>query len=222
MINIFSILIVDDDVSLSSVTADCLEDAGFAVRTAASAAEALEKLDGVHLILLDIALPDGTGFDLCRKLRRETTVPVIFISARTGDTDKIEGLDIGGDDYVSKPYSLGELTSRVKALLRRCYPERESFGDIEVDISGRRVRRQGMEVSLSQMEFDLLCVLLRHKNIALSRERLFASVCGAWSEAEPSTLTVHIRWLREKLEKDPSNPEYIKTVHRVGYVLEVK
>ena len=216
----YNCLIVDDDTDLSAVTADCLEDAGFSVYTAATATEAMEKLDGVHLILLDINLPDGTGFDLCKRLRTETHIPIIFISARTSDTDKIEGLDIGGDDYVPKPYSLGELLSRVKAHLRRCYSERERFGDVDVDISGRRVYKRGAEVSLSAKEFDLLCILAQNKNTAMSKDKLLFSVWGAYNEVEPSTLTVHIRWLREKLEDDPSKPQFIKTAHRVGYILE--
>jgi DNA-binding response OmpR family regulator len=124
-------MIIDDDTDLSAVTADCLEDAGFSVRTVTTGSEALENLDNVHLILLDVVLPDGNGFNLCRKLRQETAIPIIFISACTSDADKTEGLDAGGDDYVTKPYSLGELLSCVKAHLRRFCPEWESFGTIE-------------------------------------------------------------------------------------------
>ena len=120
-----------------------------------------------------------------------------------------------------KPYSLGELLSRVKAQLRRCYPKREVFGEVEVDIPGRKVWRCGVEVPLSAKEFDLLRVLMKHKNTAVSKSRLLTAVWGAYAEVEPSTLTVHIRWLREKLEDDPSHPALIKTVHRVGYTLEV-
>jgi two-component system response regulator VicR len=216
-----NILLVDDDTDLTMVTADYLEDAGFSVHIAVTAAEALNKMDNIHLILLDIGLPDGTGFELCKRLRQASPVPVIFISGRTGETDKMEGLDIGGDDYIPKPYSLGELLSRVKARLRRCYPQRERFGDIEVDIGGRKVWRQGTEVVLSAKEFDLLSVLLHHKNIALSKDFLLSKVWGEESEYEPSTLAVHIRWLREKLEDNPSVPKLIKTVYRVGYILEV-
>ncbi|MCL1917633.1 MAG: response regulator transcription factor [Peptococcaceae bacterium] len=215
-----NILIIDDDADLAAVTADCLEDAGFTVRSAVTAAEALKKLDDVHLILLDISLPDGTGFDLCRQLRQETQIPIIFISARTRDTDKVEGLGIGGDDYVAKPYSLDELLARVKAHLRRSYPARKNFGNIEVDISGRKVRRQGVEIFLSQKEFDLLSVFINNKNTVIPKEKLWSDVWGG-SESEPSTLTVHICRLREKLEENPANPKHIKTVHRVGYIFEV-
>lgn len=218
----YNCLIVDDDADLSAVTADCLEDAGFSVRTAVNATDAMEKLEGVHLILLDINLPDGTGFDLCKKIRAETKIPIIFISARTSDTDKIEGLDIGGDDYVPKPYSLGELLSRARAHIRRCYPEVARFGDVEVDIDARKVLKRNVEVSLSAKEFDLLCLLLQNINRAMPKEKLLSAVWGAYSEAEPSTLTVHIRWLREKLEDDPASPRFIKTAHRFGYMLEVE
>ena len=216
-----TILIVDDDPDLTGVTRDCLEDAGFVVRWAATGAAALRLLDGVHLILLDINLPDGTGFDVCRTLRTRTTIPILFISARTSDTDTIAGLDIGGDDYVPKPYSLRELVSRVRAHLRRCYPERVSFGDVDVDIDGRRVWRRGNEIALSAKEFDLLRTLVERENAAVARRELLSAVWGPYAEIEPSTLTVHIRWLREKLEDDPSHPVHITTAHRVGYMLRV-
>lgn len=216
-----NILIIDDDTDLSGVTADCLEDAGFAVSTAASPAEASAMIDRAHLILLDINLPGKTGFELCKQLRKQTKIPVIFISARTSDDDKIEGLDIGGDDYVPKPYSLRELLSRVNAHIRRNYPGRETFGNIEVDINGRKAWKNNLEINLSAKEFDLLTILLQHKNTVLAKDRLMREVWGEYSETEPATLTVHIRWLREKLQNDPSNPRYIKTAHRIGYMLEV-
>ena len=217
-----NILIVDDDSDLAAVTADCLEDAGFGVRIATSADEALRLLDDLHLVLLDINLPDGTGFELCQRLRRESSLPIIFISARVAEADKIEGLDIGADDYIPKPYSLGELCSRVRAHLRRCYPERQRFGDVEVDLQGRRVYKCGQELSLSAKQFELLQLLLANKGRAVPKQRLLAEVWGGWGETEPSTLTVHIRWLREKLEDDPSRPRYIKTVHRIGYLLDTE
>jgi len=222
------ILIIDDDCDLVGIALDLLTDNGYSVDTAGCIQSALELFShtAYRLIILDISLPDGTGFELCEKLRKTTDIPIIFISARTSDTDKITGLDIGGDDYIPKPYSLGELLSRVRAHLRRSYSmdpvsERFSFGDIEVCIKARTVSKNGFTVELSAKEFDLLAVLIQNKNNAMARDKLFDEVWGAYSEAEPSSLTVHIRWLREKLEGDPSEPKHLKTVWGVGYMLEV-
>ncbi len=152
---------------------------------------------------------------------------MIFASARTSENDRITGFDNGGDDFVLKPYSMKELLSRVNALMRRTYgfgreDKSVSFGSVTVDINKRTVHRNGESISLSLREFDLLAYLCFHPNMAVPKERLINEVWGAFSEAEPSTLTVHIRWLREKLEDDPSKPKYIKTVRGVGYMLEVQ
>ena len=205
-----------------------LEDYGYDVTCAKDSDEAFALLadNTYHLILLDINLPDTTGFELCKELRQVSTVPVIFASARTSETDRITGFDIGGDDYLPKPYSMKELLSRVNALIRRTYgfsKEEQilSFGDITVNITARTVMKNGEVVSLSLREFDLLAYLCEHKNTAIAKEELLAEVWGAFSMVEPSTLTVHIRWLREKLEENPAKPQYIKTVFKVGYMLEV-
>lgn len=222
------ILIIDDDEDLSFIISDMLEDYGYQVTCAKTSEQAFELLteNAYHLILLDINLPDSTGFEICKELRRVSTVPVIFASARTSETDRITGFDIGGDDYLPKPYSMKELLSRVNALIRRTYGFHEEekivqFGDVTVNITARTVIRNGESVSLSLREFDLLAYLCEHKNTAIPKERLMSEVWGAFSNAEPSTLTVHIRWLREKLEANPAKPEYIKTVFKVGYMLEV-
>ena len=222
------ILIIDDDEDLSFIISDMLEDYGYDVTCAKDSDEAFALLadNTYHLILLDINLPDTTGFELCKELRQVSTVPVIFASARTSETDRITGFDIGGDDYLPKPYSMKELLSRVNALIRRTYgfsKEEQilSFGDITVNIIARTVTKNGEVVSLSLREFDLLAYLCEHKNTAIAKEELLAEVWGAFSMVEPSTLTVHIRWLREKLEENPAKPQYIKTVFKVGYMLEV-
>ena len=222
------ILIIDDDEDLSFIISDMLEDYGYDVTCAKDSDEAFARLadNTYHLILLDINLPDTTGFELCKELRQVSTVPVIFASARTSETDRITGFDIGGDDYLPKPYSMKELLSRVNALIRRTYgfsKEEQilSFGDITVNITARTVTKNGEVVSLSLREFDLLAYLCEHKNTAIAKEELLAEVWGAFSMVEPSTLTVHIRWLREKLEENPAKPQYIKTVFKVGYMLEV-
>ena len=223
-----NILIIDDDTDLSFVIADMLESYGYRVTRAESGEAAFELLgqSAFDLILLDINLPDTDGFAICRELRRRSTTPVIFASARVSETDRITGFDIGGDDYLPKPYSMQELLSRVNALLRRSYgfSQKESllrFGAVTVDLAARKVTKNGREVPLSLREFDLLACLCRHKNEAVGKEQLLSEVWGAFSTVEPSTLTVHIRWLREKLEDDPAAPRYIKTRHRVGYLLEV-
>ena len=222
------ILIIDDDEDLSFIISDMLEDYGYDVTCAKDSDKAFALLadNTYHLILLDINLTDTTGFELCKELRQVSTVPVIFASARTSETDRITGFDIGGDDYLPKPYSMKELLSRVNALIRRTYgfsKEEQilSFGDITVNITARTVMKNGEVVSLSLREFDLLAYLCEHKNTAIAKEELLAEVWGAFSMVEPSTLTVHIRWLREKLEENPAKPQYIKTVFKVGYMLEV-
>lgn len=222
------ILIIDDDEDLSFIISEMLESYSYEVTCAADSEKAFELLaeNTYHLILLDINLPDTTGFELCRELRRISTVPVIFASARTSETDRITGFDIGGDDYLPKPYSMKELLSRVNALIRRTYGFTEeekivTFGSVTVNITARTVTKNGEPVSLSLREFDLLAYLCEHKNTAVPKEKLISEVWGAFSMVEPSTLTVHIRWLREKLEDEPAKPKFIKTVFKVGYMLEV-
>lgn len=223
-----NILIIDDDEDLSFIISEMLESYGYCVTCAEDSEKAFEALaaNTYHLILLDINLPDTTGFELCSELRKVSTVPVIFASARVSETDRITGFDIGGDDYLPKPYSMKELLSRVNALIRRTYgfSDKEkivAFGDVIVNITARTVTKNGYAVSLSLREFDLLSYLCNYKNTAVPKDKLLSDVWGAFSVVEPSTLTVHIRWLREKLEEDPSNPKYIKTVFKVGYMLEV-
>ena len=220
------ILIVDDDDTLSDITKEMLESYDYEV-------ERTDSVEGAYLILtdktfdliiLDINLPDGNGFEICEELRRQSKVPVIFASARTSIDDKVEGFEKGGDDYLPKPYSMKELLVRVNALIRRTYGTEEeetvSFGDVVVKLSSRSVTKSGAAVSLSLKEFDLLAFLCRNKGNAIEKDKLISEVWGAFSEVDASTLTVHIRWLREKLEDNPSKPEHIKTVFKVGYILE--
>lgn len=224
----YSILIVDDDTDLHLVMADMLSGYGYKVTSAFSAEEAFEVLSNntFHLILLDINLPDSDGFALCKELRQVSTVPVIFASARTSENDRISGYEIGGDDYLPKPYSMKEMLVHVQALLRRTYGFSEeekivSFGNVSVNLTSRSVVKAGETVNLSLREFDLLAFLCEHKNQAMPKEKILTSVWGAFMTSEASTLTVHIRWLREKLEEDPADPKFIKTVYKVGYILEV-
>lgn len=223
------ILIIDDDKDLSMIVQDMLEDYGYQTTLAQSAEEAYEKMaaDSYHLVLLDINLPQSSGFEVCQELRKISTVPVIFASARTSEDDKVKGLDMGADDYLAKPYSLKELLSRVNSLLRRTYGFQEEGStyylgenrEICISTVSRSVTRNGKAVSLSLKEFDLLVCLAAHRNESMSKETLLQEVWGTFCEVELSTVAVHIRWLREKLEEEPSNPKLIKTVWGIGYML---
>ena len=222
------ILIVDDDEELSFIIKRMLESYSYSVSVTHSCGEAFELLaeNRFELILLDVNLPDGTGFEVCKELRRACDVPVIFASARTDEDDRVTGFELGGDDYLPKPYSMRELLARVNALLRRTYKNNSEeklvrFGDVAVNITARTVSKGGSPAALSLREFDLLAYLCEHMNTPVPKEKLLCEVWGAFSEVEPSTLAVHIRWLREKLEDDPAEPKYIKTIRKVGYVLEV-
>lgn len=228
------ILIIDDDADLSMIVQDMLGDYGYEAEMALSAEQAYRQLEheNFHLILLDINLPGSTGFEVCRELRNFSTVPVIFVSARTSENDRVTGLDIGGDDYLAKPYSLRELLSRINSLIRRTYGFGEKMeeyrfgkrGEYLLSVQNRILKCESAEgsqeqISLSLKEFDLLAYLVVHQGESISKETLLREVWGAFSEVEPSTVAVHIRWLREKLEKNPSKPELIQTVWGVGYRL---
>lgn len=219
------ILIVDDDKDLALITSDTLESYGYEVKSLFGIEDTYEALmkERFDLILLDINLPDGTGFEVCKELRKISKIPVIFASARTSEDDKIKGLDLGGDDYLEKPYSLKELLARINALIRRTYGDEEKevyeFGKVRVDVSKRMVTKNGTEVKMALKEFDVLAYLCKNMDKAIAKETILHEVWGVFSEAELSTVAVHLRWLREKLEDNPSKPDYLKTVWGVGYML---
>ncbi len=221
-----SILIVDDDKDLAEITSDMLIDYGYAVTLAADGDEAYDLLKDhtYELIILDINLPFETGFEICKALRTMSTVPILFASARTSETDRITGFDIGGDDYLPKPYSLKELLSRVNALMRRAYgfedkEEVYTFHNLCINVTKREVTKNETPIALSLKEFDLLSFLAKNAEKALKKETILKEVWGTFSEVEQSTVSVHIRWLREKLEDNPAKPTLIKTVWGVGYML---
>jgi len=223
------ILIVDDDIDLASITKDLLEDYEYSVEWASSVENAYDMMldSDYKLIVLDINLPGDSGFDFCKELRKSCTVPIIFVSSRTSETDRITGLDLGADDYLPKPYSLQELLSRIKANLRRAYGFLEGqskyiFGDLIVDVASRKVTLKELEIPLALREFDLLKYMIEHKDTALNKEKILSEVWGTYNQVEPSTVAVHIRWLREKLEEDPSKPARLKTVWGVGYIFDSK
>lgn len=221
-----NILIIEDDKELAMITSDMLSNYGYEVTWAKDGDTAYGLLSerSFSLLLLDINLPNETGFEICKEIRKVSSVPIIFASARTSESDKIAGLDIGGDDYLAKPYSLRELLSRVNSLMRRTYGfgddmDSIKIGTLEIQPELRTVRKNGKEISLSLKEFDLLLYLARNKNKAIKKETLLNEVWGAFSTVEISTVSVHIRWLREKLEEDSNNPVIIKTVWGIGYSL---
>src|SRR5688500_12775345 len=211
------ILFVEDERSISEPFARALEREGFDVTVAATAAAALAA-GPADLVLLDLNLPDGDGRDVARELRRHGDVPIIMLTARGTETDRIVGLEIGADDYVVKPFSGGEVIARIRAVLRRARPATPSeVGDLRVDVAARRVWIGGEEIELSRKEFDLLAALMKRAGQVATREVLMAEV---WDEnwfGPTKTLDVHVGWLRRKLGDDPDAPRYIHTVRGVGY-----
>lgn len=208
--------------SLSTI----LTQEGYEVVVAMDGPQALEaaRTERPDLILLDVMLPGMDGLEVCRQIRAWSTVPIIMLTAKTAEVDKVVGLEVGADDYVTKPFSPRELLARIKANLRRAqmqaqqaYQDHLEVGDIVMDTGGRRVVVRGREVSLSPKEFDLLKVLMSHPGRVLGRDFLLNQVWGEDFFGDTRTLDVHIRWLREKIEEDPSKPRYIQTVHGVGY-----
>ncbi len=226
------ILIIEDDCAISDIERDYLELSGFETDTACDGVEGLNKaLAGGHdLILLDLMLPGLDGFSVCRKLRDKTDVPILMVTARTQDIDKIRGLGFGADDYIEKPFSPGVLVARVKAHLaqyERLKPKQEAAGSLveggpfAMDTDAHSASIDGRELSLKNKEFELLLFLLRHPNQVFSREDLYEMIWGLESMGDNITVAVHINRLREKIEADPSKPEYIQTVWGVGYRLKI-
>jgi DNA-binding response OmpR family regulator len=170
-----------------------------------------------------VMLPGLDGLTVCRTLRHEMDVPIVLLTARSGEVDRIIGLDTGADDYIVKPFSLGELLARLRAVLRRGHREPEMklrAGDLTLDLVGHRALRGGQLVNLSPKEFDLLAELIRHKGAVLTRDLLLQRVWGFDFGGDTRTVDVHIRWLREKIEVDPANPQRIETVRGLGYRFE--
>ena len=217
-----SILVVEDEASISSFVAAYLRNAGYAVRTAASAKAALVELAGElpSLIVLDLNLPDGDGVELCRRIRKSSDVPILMLTARDEDVDKIIGLEVGADDYMSKPFNPRELVARVKSVLRRAAPERRRaeteelrHGILAINSGKREVHVGDEEVHLAPKEFDLLWELLDHRGIVLTRDQLLERVWGYTFAGDTRTVDVHVRQIRRKL----GDASPIVTVWGVGY-----
>jgi two-component system alkaline phosphatase synthesis response regulator PhoP len=239
------ILVVDDEAVLVETIAYNLEQAGYRVVTAGDGGSALEaaRNEAPNLIILDIMLPGMDGLEVCRQLRREgntATTPILMLTAKGDEIDKVVGLEVGADDYVTKPFGRRELLARVRALLRRSdYPgtgsddatgngdtpleprpaNRElAAGPLRIDLAGRRVNCRGQDLELQPKQFELLTYLVRNRGTVLTRDQLLHNVWGYDYAGDTRTVDVHVRWLREKLEEDPASPKLIQTVRGVGYV----
>jgi DNA-binding response OmpR family regulator len=224
-----TILLVEDEPTLSETLRYNLEREGYGVLVATDGVHGLElaRRERPDLLILDIMLPRLDGFSVCRILRQESDVPILMLTARQDEVDRIAGLELGADDYIAKPFSLGELLARVRAVMRRSERQpaasREvlAAGILRVDTGSHRAWREGVELTLSQKEFDLLTCLIRNRGMALSRDVLLERVWGYDFLGDSRTVDVHIRWLREKVESDPGRPIYIQTVRGVGYRFEI-
>jgi two-component system OmpR family response regulator len=225
------VLIVEDDANLLETLKYNLRKEGYDVVTASDGEQAIEvaRREKPDLLILDIMLPKLNGFEVCRILRQEMIVPILMLTAKADETDKIVGLEIGADDYMTKPFSIRELLARVRAMLRRTKmakappagePASLKIGNLEIDFARHRVALSGAALELSPKEFDLLVFLARNKGLVFSREQLLEKVWGYYFAGDTRTVDVHIRWLRQKIEADPGHPKYLVTVRGTGYKLE--
>ncbi|MFM8897542.1 MAG: winged helix-turn-helix domain-containing protein [Actinomycetota bacterium] len=224
------ILIVEDEASFSEALEFLLGKEGFQVVTAATGTEALRKFDqgGIDLVLLDLMIPEVSGTEVCRQIRTKSRTPIIMLTAKDSEVDKVVGLEIGADDYVTKPYSSRELVARIRAVLRRnasdgieTEPGVMSVGGIRMDIDRHQVSVNGIPVSLPLKEFELLEFLMRNAGRVLTRMQLIDRVWGSDYVGDTKTLDVHIKRLRAKIETDPANPTLIQTVRGLGYKMEL-
>ncbi|UUZ84256.1 response regulator transcription factor [Paenibacillus sp. P26] len=223
------ILIIEDEQVIAEVEKDYLEAAGYAVEIAESGDTGLRKAleQEFDLVLLDLMLPKTDGFDICRQVRREKNIPILMVSARREDIDKIRGLGLGADDYITKPFSVGELVARVKAHLARYdrltaddgrKPQDEiRIRGLRIDKLARKLFVNETEVPLTSREYDLLVYLADHPNRVFSKDELFESIWGLVSLGDNAGVTVYVSKLREKIEADPTRPQYIETIWGVGY-----
>jgi DNA-binding response OmpR family regulator len=233
------ILVVEDEITLQETLAYNLERQGYAVETAGDGLKALElaQQSRPDLIILDIMLPGMDGLEVCRILRKDMNTPIIILTARDDEIDRVVGLEVGADDYITKPFSIRELMARVKAQLRRVRMLRDEyeavpvvntqpseelliFSNLAIDLVRREVKRDGQVIALKPQEYELLLFLARHIGHALSREYILQTLWGWEFTGDSRTIDVHVRWLREKIEKDPSKPKRIITVRGSGYRFE--
>jgi len=223
-----TILVVDDETTLRETLVEALELEGYRAIPAADGREALARFRADHpdLVLLDLMLPELSGVEVCRILRAESAVPIIMLTAKDGEVDKVVGLELGADDYVTKPFSLRELTARIRAIFRRteqaAAPDPQApvaVGRVQVDLAGHRILRDGEPVPLKPKAFELLAFLLGHQGQVFTRDQLLERVWGYDYAGETRTVDVHVHWLRAEIETDPGEPLLLQTVRGVGYVL---
>lgn len=233
------ILVVEDELALRETITYSLQQQGYQVLAAADGETAIRMAKENHpdLMLLDVMLPNIDGFEVCRILRKEMNLPILMLTARSSEIDRVLGLEMGADDYIVKPFSMRELMSRVKAQLRRMKLIREEidhqhseeegagqhilrFGNLAIDTLRREISRDDAVLTLKPKEYDLLQYLAKHRRAALSRDTILREVWGWEYTGGTRTVDVHIRWLREKIEQDPANPSRIITVHGIGYRFE--
>jgi DNA-binding response OmpR family regulator len=225
-----TVLVVEDDATLAATLRYNLDRAGYRTLTTGEGGRALELMrqEKPSLVLLDVMLPGLDGIEICRRIRAESTVPIIMLTARVEEIDRVVGLEVGADDYVTKPFGMRELVARVRAALRRAQMQGEEdtggqplrFGAITVDPARREVLRDGRAVPLKPKEFDLLLFFARNPGRVFTREQLLERVWGYDFAGGNRTVDVHIRWLREKIEEDPANPRYLRTSRGAGYLFE--
>jgi DNA-binding response OmpR family regulator len=222
-----TILVVEDETTLRETLADALEAEGFHVLQAADGRSALTQFRSDHpdLILLDLMLPELSGIEVCRIIRAESGVPIVMLTAKDSELDKVVGLELGADDYVTKPFSLRELSARIRALFRRSEratptagPAVVDLGKVQVDLAGHRLLRDGESLPIKPKAFELLAFLLRNPGQAFTRDQLLEHVWGYDYAGETRTVDVHVHWLRSTLEDDAAAPKFIHTVRGVGYV----
>ncbi len=217
------ILIVEDNKELAGLLCDFLRAEDYTVSVAETGEKALQLYEkyGARLIVLDIMLPGMDGFAVCRKIREESNTPILIVSAKTGKEDKLNGLILGADDYIEKPYDIDIMLAKIGGIFKRRYGMDElTDGSIRINKESRTAYKHDVPIEMTAKEFDLLTLLIENKGKALSKEYLFSQIWGSDSFSEQQTLTVHIKWLRQKIEEDPKHPQKILTVWGVGYKYE--
>ena len=217
------ILIVEDNKELADLLCDFLRAENYTVSVAETGEKALSLYEryGARLLVLDIMLPGIDGFAVCKKIREESNTPILIVSAKTDKENKLNGLTIGADDYIEKPYDIDIMLAKIDGIFRRRYALDEIIdGDIRINRVSRTAFKDGLQLEMTAKEFDLLLLMIENKGKALRKEYIFRQVWGSDSFSEQQTLTVHIKWLRQKIEDDPKNPKRILTVWGVGYKYE--
>lgn len=214
---------MEDNRELAGLLCDFLRAENYTVSVAETGEKALSLYHryGARLILLDIMLPGIDGFAVCREIREESNIPIIIVSAKSGKEDELSGIELGADDYIEKPYDIDILLAKISGIFKRRYALDEiADGDLRINKAGRAVYKDGVRLEMTAKEFDLLVLMVENRGRALSKEYLFHNIWGSDSFSEPQTLTVHIKWLRQKIEDDPKHPKRIVTVWGVGYQYE--